>query len=218
MDTPPVDQSPQKNAVSVVSSGLQLSPDERSAILAVLTQCFLTGQSMREAFDSSDRMGRSTFYKLRAQFPDEVDATEEEARQRAIELRDAKREKFTAHREDAGIDVATTAAAGLQLAIPELVRIAQGKHVETKDSRGRTKIIFTYARDIAQASALLHQLSKEGLWREDEAMPVLQQNKAGDALPAFVGRNWTKAAVQLDDGTVIMASKGDVIEGEVEEV
>jgi hypothetical protein len=208
--------------------------DERyaDAIVDILTRYLLGEARVAQLLENEPALSKSTYYRLKADHPQEWAELEQRARRAALAARTTDRLAFEA-RQETGSHLLRENARELLLGnLGGLGQILQGgtyevevleynRAAEVYESRRKTVVI--YPRDVIAAAGKLHEIFRD-IVPDLEVVPVRLEDGTDDShvLPSFLGAStdFTKVSLTAADGRKVEISAtqdGEVIEGEVQE-
>jgi hypothetical protein len=193
---------------------------------------YYSGTSLVEAFATDDSPARSTYYRLKSEFPADMTIIEEEARQLALQETDRQVTAFDAELFGVSVGVQRDAAKALGDAVTTLGSIARGATFEAKYMDGdeeKVKTIFTYPRDQIEAMKVLHGIARNGVAPNLAKYKVLAERIAGGGAPSSsrprsalgVDAHFQSMSAVTKDGQTLTITMDEtqevVLEGEIVE-
>ena len=192
---------------------------ERKAILNALVLYYSGHAKLADALKQTEGISKGTYYKRKADFPDEIKELHDEARAIALRERSDVQTAFDSEQLAASIEVQGAATEVLKKVVPELARIARGEprtvYVEEK---GQHKTLFPYARDQAEAVRILQSLAKGGVLPEGYVSPRAPDAESQSnmlSLPPVIAPR-TFNVITVPEGARVQVgseAKDEVVEG-----
>ncbi len=198
-------------------------PEQERVVLRQILVLYYSGRaaSIQDAVAQVDGMGRTTFYKLKGDYPIEFEAISREAKAEAYKEKGDKQVAFDAEQFDVSVQLQRMAFEHLMDSLPKIADIAKGE-VRKVDVDGKTKIIVPYPRDQNEAMKILQQIARGGVLPESAPGRVGQmlgepdEDDKQSGLPVLpISAEFTSVVAKAADGTTVTVERGEVIEGEV---
>lgn len=189
---------------------------------------YYSGMGFNESFADDTTPSKSSYYRLKGEYPSDIEVIEEEARQLALRDRDKEITAFDGELLDASVRIRRAATEGIEEIVPDLIAIAKGAVFTAKlrnsDGEEYERDIYCYPRDRVDAARLLMQVAQQGVVPELKARELVDDRVHGgtSSFPVLgTPVDFTEVKLTKPDGetiTVSRSSDGDVIDGETVEL
>jgi hypothetical protein len=126
-----------------------------------LCHFYLGRGSKKECLDALDGISETTYYRIKNEYPDLVDAIDRSARREALYRTCGEDIAFQARQKRESREIQRRAAEILKECLPVLASIALGEPRRV-DVDGETQFILVYPRDRLKAIALVQKIAREG--------------------------------------------------------
>jgi len=213
-----------------------ISDANRVAIEEILSRHLMGQESLSKVIDEVGSISRTTFYRIRKQYPDDFEEIRRGVLRSVLSRRSDSRLAHDAYKETLTYDLEHHVGDHARSIVDQLLLIVNGKPYEVevlvnrRNDDGEWELVYEpksivpYPRDIIAAANSLYAFLKEGVLPESShvaaASPVEVTEEQSGLMPIFGGNTaFSKIEATRPDGTRFSINVGqdDIIEVDEDE-